>query len=62
MEFTQQDLDDFWRYEEVRLEGKYNMFDPMARYATGLTREVYLFVMGNYSELKKADMENRSNI
>jgi hypothetical protein len=58
--FTPQQISDWEDYEEVRSEGAYNMFDPMAREATGLDREEYSFVMKNYSELKKAAEEERS--
>lgn len=35
--------------------GALNMFSPQAREATGLSREAYLFVMENYSELRAAN-------
>lgn len=41
----------FLAYERVRREGKYNMFDPNARMLTGLSKEDYIWVMQNYSEL-----------
>lgn len=41
----------FLTYERVRREGKYNMFDPNARMLTGLSKEDYIWVMNNYSEL-----------
>lgn len=57
-EFTQYDIDDWKAYEKVRKGGKWNMFDPRARIATGLSSERYSFVMKNYSELKKAVGDN----
>lgn len=50
--FTQQEIDNWKEYERVRAKGDYNMFDPNARYATGLSRADYGFAMDNYSELK----------
>lgn len=54
-QFTAQQLADFREYEEVRQMGALNMFSPQAREATGLSREAYLFVMENYSELRAAN-------
>jgi hypothetical protein len=53
-EFTADDLADWKAYERVRKGGKWNMFDPRARRATGLSEERYSFVMEWYSELKAA--------
>lgn len=50
--FTEKQLADWLDYEEVRSGGCYNMFDPRARQATGLTGDEYSFVMQNYSQLK----------
>ena len=50
--FTQKQISDFQDYEEVRAEGRFNMFDKNARISTGLTEEEYRFVIKNYSELK----------
>lgn len=52
--FTAKQIDDFHEYEFVRSMGQYNMFDPSARRATGLTSDEYSFVMKNYSKLKEA--------
>lgn len=59
--FTTEDLIDFKDYEEVRLSGRYNMFDPRARRATGLSSERYCFVMKNYSELKEAAEQEKTH-
>lgn len=53
-QFTQEDIEDWKAYEEIRETGRYNMFDPLARRATGLTLERYRFVMKWYSELQDA--------
>lgn len=51
---------DFRNYEAVRASGAYNMFDPRARDASGLTREEFLFVMDNFSALKAAADKEQS--
>lgn len=55
MPFTPQQLSDWRRYEKVRASGRFNMWFPQAREATGLTLERYIFYLENYSELKKAN-------
>jgi hypothetical protein len=50
--FTADDMSDWKAYERVRKGGRYNMFDPRARRATGLSGERYKFVMRHFSELK----------
>lgn len=52
-QFTQDQIQNWRDYEEVRLGGVYNMYDPRARFATGLSSKEYSFVMDNYSELKE---------
>lgn len=47
-----QRLDDWMKYEKVRASGKFNMFDPRARQATGLSRERYSYVLWQYETLK----------
>jgi hypothetical protein len=54
MSFTKHQIKAFRFYEQVRESGHYNMFDSRARLASGLTKDEYLFVMENYSELKDA--------
>ncbi len=41
-------------FERVRASSKYNMFDPRALLATGLTRDEFLYVMENFDALRKA--------
>jgi len=53
-QFTEQQLKNWRAFEDVRSGGYYNMFDPRARQATGLSSEDYVFVTRNFSELKKA--------
>lgn len=47
------DMSKYIAYEEVRRSGLYNMFDDRARQLTGLSKEDYIYVMKNYSELNK---------
>lgn len=52
--FTQQQIEDFKVYDEVRQEGRYNMMSRQAAEATGLDRDRLLFVIVNYVELAQA--------
>lgn len=52
--FTKQQIEDWRAFEKVRSGGRWNMYDPKARAATGLTGEEYGFVMKNFSALKEA--------
>lgn len=56
MNFTKQQLNDFYSYELIRKTNKYNtMADSVAaQRAAGLTTDEYWFVLENYTELKKA--------
>jgi len=51
--FTAKQLQDFQAYRKVQMGGKWNMFDPRAFQATGLSESKYMFVMRNYSALQK---------
>ena len=44
--------DDFNSFLDVRNSGDYNMYDPNARAMTGLTKQEWIHIMKNYSELK----------
>jgi len=52
--FSANQLSQWKAYEKVRRSGQFNMFDPRAKRATGLSADAYSFVMENYSELKAA--------
>jgi hypothetical protein len=52
--FTRQQINQFRAYEYVRSSGHYNMFSSQARLSSGLTKDEYIFVMENYSELLEA--------
>ena len=44
---------DKWEsYIWVQKSGLYNMFDPNARAMTELTKQEWVHIMGNYSELE----------
>ena len=60
MEFTNQQLQNFKKYVRVQMGGRYNMFDPRARAATGLDKDEYVFVMENYDKLKEASKKKCS--
>lgn len=57
--FSKEELDDFERYIKVQKSGKYNMFNPRARQQTGLTKERFLFVIENYSNMKTKYLEQK---
>lgn len=57
--FTQAQLAWYEAYEAVRDRGKWNMFDPKARQATGLTSDEYSYVMRHFSELRAAHTKAR---
>ena len=52
--YSEREIKAFRTYELVRSSGHYNMLSPQARLATSLTKEEYIHVMENYSELKEA--------
>lgn len=52
--FTQEQIANWWIYEEIRLTRNYNMLDRRAREDTDLSREDWVFCMDNYTELRTA--------
>jgi len=53
MEYTKEDLERMYNsYEDVRTEGRFNMFSKEAQICTGLTKKEYIYVMEHYSELR----------
>ena len=52
--------DKLFRYEVVRLQGHYNMFDPRARLETGLSEEDYKYIIKEYSNFMEKYPEVRS--
>lgn len=57
--YTAREVKNWYRFERVRSEGAYNMFDPRARESTGMTSHDYFFVMDNYSEIKEQIEQNK---
>ena len=57
-EFTFIEINNWRAYEHVLSRGRWNMFDPQARIATGLTNEEYSFTMKNYDKLAEAALED----
>jgi hypothetical protein len=57
--FTAEQRADWRAYERVRRGGRFNMFDPRARRATGLSEERYSFVMKNYGKLRSLEGDNK---
>jgi hypothetical protein len=51
--FSPDQIQMYLAYETVRVSGLFNMFDPRAREATGLTKEDFLFVMGQFNSLRQ---------
>ena len=43
----------FSEYRDVQDSGMFNMFDPRAREATTLSRDEWIYILKNYSELKE---------
>jgi len=58
--FTEKQIDDYRKYEKVRLSGRINMYDSYhgSRLA-GLTEYEYMFVLTNYEDLRM-EAENQS--
>lgn len=51
LRFTEQEIKNFRIYEKIRSKGRYNMLDPRARMAAGLSREEFFFCITNYDLL-----------
>ena len=45
--------DKFSEYRDIQDSGMFNMFDPRAREMTSLTKNEWIYVLRNYSELKE---------
>ena len=57
--FSDRDIVDWRSYERVRLTGRFNMFDPRAREMTGMTRERYIFILEQYSNIQDQIAESK---
>jgi len=53
IKFTPQHIANFKQYLRVQERGRYNMFDPRAREATGLSATDYVFILRHYEALAK---------
>jgi hypothetical protein len=60
MQFTAQQIEDWKAFVHVQASGKYNMLGDNARQAVGIGEVRYRFVIDNYSEIKAAAKENKS--
>lgn len=52
--FTAQELKNFRAYVKVQRSQRFNMLDPRAAQAAGLTREEVVFIIANYAALEAA--------
>ena len=52
--FTKMEIGNWRAFERVRKGGRWNMFDPQARIASGLDDDEYVFCMNNFFSLKAA--------
>jgi hypothetical protein len=57
--YSDEVINDWKRYERVRLGGAFNMFDPRAREATGLTSDRYVFILKHYSDIVEQIERNK---
>ena len=60
--FTEEQIANWRAYERVRQSGKFNMFDPRARRASGLGEDGYLFSLRNYSALRATIYDPRRGV
>ncbi len=44
-------IEQFEKYLKVQSKGLYNMFDPRARQASGLSESIYNYIIEHYDEL-----------
>ena len=42
---------DFRAYQEVQMDGQYNMYDPIARQQAGLDKSTWINIMKNFEAL-----------
>jgi len=54
MTFTAQQIKNFRAFVKVQKSNRYNMLDPRAAQAAGLTADEMVFVMDNYDALEAA--------
>ena len=42
---------EFRKYQEVQMDGQYNMYDPIARQQAGLDKSTWINIMKNFEAL-----------
>ena len=42
---------EFRAYQEIQMDGQYNMYDPIARKQAGLEKSTWIAIMKNYMDL-----------
>jgi len=47
------DRNQWAEYREVQISGQFNMFDPRARAMTSLSKNEWVHIITNYTELKE---------
>jgi hypothetical protein len=55
--YTDQQIQNWKRFEKVRQSGKFNMFSSDARAKAELFKDDHLFIIKNYDGLKKQALE-----
>ena len=51
--------DDFYAFADVRRSGEYNMLDPNARMAAGLSKEKWIEIIRQYEEYENKYKESK---
>jgi len=52
--FTKEQIDNWRDFEDIRLEGRFNMLTSQARQLSSMDKNEWAFCIKNYSELKQA--------
>jgi hypothetical protein len=53
MKYTEQQLNNWRIYEDIRQCGMFNMFDPRARQMTAMSKSEWVFCIEHYNDLKR---------
>lgn len=51
--FSQKQIDNWKAYEQIRLSGLFNMFDPRAQRVSEMSKDEWLFCISNYASLRQ---------
>ena len=57
MKYSETQLDNWRKYESVREQGMFNMFDPRAMSLTTMSKDEWVFCMEHYIGLKQEAMK-----